>query len=202
MRILLTLAALLAPALAQAACPTAASLDGNGIWARYDDGSITHFQRSPDGHVLETTVFDDRSGYWLVAVGGVFMTVDGTVEHGQRVESPVNTYTFPVNPADIAKPRRNASWSGTVEVQDGATGGSHTETLNYRAKSKLNRAVGGCEYYAVRFRYELIQTGDGAVSELDYIPSLGISVLTASGSVGQPMDAQYSVLEIFDAPLN
>lgn len=184
-----------------APCPSPQDL-ATGIAMRDDAGGVTVFRRgAAPGEVIETTRFDDGSGYFVRAAGGLLVLETYDLENGEKVESSVietelddRAAAFPV-----AEGRRSE-----VKARERAADGATERAVTLVVETSLMRAVtyGDCTLSAIPVRVSYRYGGEAQPAELeylDYLPDYGIALYLGGAQQGQAPDI-YRVLELFAAP--
>ncbi|MBS8228761.1 hypothetical protein DYI42_21250 [Vannielia litorea] len=191
---------LAAPVFAE--CPVPGDIV-EGIAARDDSGGVTTFRRGAEpGEVLETTLFDDNSGFFLRSAGGLLVKESYDLANGAQVAETVTlTSLDDVGGAFPVAEGGHVELTGVETVPENGVETPLTVTIEAGIRRRV--LYGDCAVSAVPVR--LIYTyGDDAdagasVEYLDYLPEFGIALFLGTGELGQAPDI-YRIVELFKAP--
>lgn len=187
----LLLGCLAGPAFAE--CPVSGDLS-TGIRATLDDGTYEDFLVLDNGLVEMVGHYDDdyTTRYFLAHGTYVVQAID--VEGGKPIPDTRWTYSYPINPTELPVPEADARWSGKVAGLD--SGGAFQETHSHRWGVATTVSYGSCRYDMILGT--LVYKGDGYEfsEEVQYLPELGIGLLTGFFEEAEDVDDIYTYVTI------
>ncbi|WP_341366945.1 hypothetical protein [Yoonia sp. BS5-3] len=188
---ILLLSAVAAPAIAE--CPAAGDLSG-GIRAYTDDGGYEDYQSLRDGVVEINVVYDDGyTGRMLLAQGTYILDAVDT-ENGKPVADTRLTYAYPVNAQDMPIPQADARWSGRINLRD--LDGVFQESQSHRWGPVTRATFGACSYDTIVGKIDYKGDGYSFQEEIQYLPELGIGLLTGYTDAAEGIDDVYTYISI------
>ncbi|MBY6047672.1 hypothetical protein [Vannielia litorea] len=178
-------------------CPQPGDL-ADGISLRDDSGGVTTFRPgAAPGEVMETTLFDDNTGFFVRSTGGLLVEESHDIENGAPVESTVVDTRFEgTEQAFPVAEGRRLELAGT-EVD--ATGAETAITVLIETSLMRQVLYGDCAVQAIPVRMTYTYGGEASeVEYLDYLPEFGISLFLGAGELGGAPDI-YRIVELFKA---
>lgn len=187
---------------ALAGCPNAWDL-ADGIWVRYDDGSVTRYISEGSGYVTETTSFDDPEDgvdFAVTMLGGLyeisFIDLPGGMPDPDSQGS--QTYSADLQAHVPLLPGTSfASWV-TTTYADGTSDPRERYVVSAGQPAKID--IGLCRYTAFPVTHTYV--GEEGLYGLTYqfLPDLGISLFQLYRDLGDAPEA-VRALRISDTPL-
>ena len=174
----------LSPVLASAQCLTAADLD-NGLTVEYGDGDLSYIERSETGNLVNAYYDLDSYSefiYIFESHDGIFPVSRSGYIKGKwtKFSDVTNSYAF--TPASTADLNIGATGYGSITESD-FNYGDEDKKLAWSVYESDPLVVGDCSYDAVRvFTYITnIANGDIVITELKFLPQLGVALSVGGG---------------------
>ncbi len=184
-------ACLLATASPALACPTGADL-ADGIAIKDDDDTTEVYRKGGGNTVVVDVTYSDGFQAQNTFIHGVYLrqladVIDGVVQ----VSTALST-SYASDPPEPA-----AGASGILQTKVGSpVDGFVPEVQGYAWNSAATYQIGACTYAAIQGTLTYKSDGIDVTETVEYIPELGIGLLTEYAEVGFDTD-RYIYTDIF-----
>lgn len=188
------------PTGALAACPTASDLQ-TGIWVEYQHGFVSRFVARDDGLIIETIYHPEERTEAVELIDGIHIKTTYYFTGDEIDASTVEEYRYDLTDGKFPPPTKGEPHyiptktvkMGSAEVD--AKTEEHTYVIEFGSAG--TRSWGECTYktqgYAALYDTE---AEDETVFYWDFLPDLGISVLTSYGNEHEPWATSFDALSI------
>lgn len=172
---------LLAP-VAYADCPTRADL-ATGIRFEVATGEWEVFRQISDAIIQATYFYEPGEATQVLLGQGVYILQIIERENDALVPSSRQTFSYPLQPADMPDPSDGGGWNVDAAVLSDE--GLSREIQIYEFGAPQQQVFGECAFQMIpiTYRYRLADTDSFDTDTLHYLPELGISYLAASQGV-------------------
>lgn len=193
-------AVLALPGFGLAACPGADDL-ANGIWVSFADNSVSKFQTTPLGQVAETIYDGTETPLVLEVDDGIHIVREYNMKDGVLNPQTVKVYTY-AEALTEPTPGKTQTVPVTVSpspeelVKDpNAKGSEEVYRITYGPVGTLQ--IGSCSYASqiVAILYETPGV-EGWTSQVNFLPEVGIALISATGEMGKVYDTFYKAQAI------
>lgn len=173
MRLILILCLL--PATAVAECPVPGDL-AKGIIATSTNGGMELFEAARPGVVTSTYMENGEPLSQSLLGQGVYLLQSINLEDGRPTLGNKLSYAYPMAPKDMPLPTAGGKWDVSTLMDD--YGDFKKSVVNYKFSKEREITIGDCSYsgFEVSVQYS---EGIDYQETLDYLPDLGISLITA-----------------------
>ena len=176
------LAPLFAP-LPAAACPTAADLD-TGVRVHSPDGSVETFTRLNKDVIVSEFRFEPGEGSRSLLAQGIYLIQINDV-YGDEIDTKARTtYTYTKLPGTLPVPTPGGAWNTRVVILDEDGLGTERQQISFGQAG--TRTIGACSYDTVPIT--VVYPDDDYSETLEYLPELGLAILTSAQDVGAEAD--------------
>lgn len=188
---------LLAPTFAfgQAACPTGNDLAG-GIQFELEGDATETYTTLNDGVVSVIYKASDGFESRILLGKGVYLLEFAEVVNGNVDASTRTTYSHELQPTNMPDPKPMGRWVSQAAVLESGT--PFKEVHNHQFGPLTELTIGGCSYdmIPVTVYYD---DDDRSIDLLEYMPELGLAILSGSSSLdenGERIEDVYSYFSI------
>lgn len=175
-----------------AVCPTAADVDGDGVYIDFSDGTYIHYKRLEEEVVGEVAYLPiEEENFFKARYLGFHQVIDAALDGDAPDVSTLLTFQPVAEAPAWPEIGPGVSWEGRIVTQ--RRNGDFVNTIEQRIEVTGQEIVhiSGCNYDAdVVVVEEVYPESDGA-SEWRYLRALGIAYIVANGDVGEDYEFAY-----------
>ena len=193
----LVLPLILVPSLAwsQSACPTGADLAG-GIQFELDGEATETYKTINEGVVSVEYKASDGYQSRILLGKGIYLLEFAEIVDGNIDTSSRTTYSHELKPVNMPDPTPMGRWVSKAAVLD--AGSPYSEIQNHSFGPMTTLTIGSCSYDMIPISVHY-DDEDRTIDLLEYMPDLGLAILSGSSSLdenGTRVDDVYSYFSI------
>ncbi len=182
---LLIAAALAAPAMAKADCPTVTDLTSTGVLVTYADGARSQYRERSNG-VVENDFYalGIKEGYWIDFLYGAYPLQSGVIVDGEIIKVQTEYIDYDQPPDGLKGPTADSYWASVATLLDGDRQPTRRARISVGAETFETFEIGSCVYDALPVNLLVDDSNDVMSFDYMYLDALGIAVLIGESYSG------------------